>query len=151
MKTSTISTRSNDIFQYQEVVEIFNKLNLPETSVLDIGCSIPEDLFFIYQQYKIRNLNGVDIASEREIIDRFKFLIDKDSYLDCQTIFECFCQWCNNNGIDQLVSYKKDFENYFNILTNYNISNLDGEKYNIILLIDVLHFMRFSEAKKNDK
>jgi len=148
--------RSSDLFEYEELIKLLKSKGDKYLSALDVGSGIPMYLFDLHYKYGFKYLKGVElISTEKDIIDRYSFFINPDDFKDLTTLQQCHENFINDFGEREKVSREKldslinDFGSAFEFLTNYDITLKDNSllgKFDVVFLVDILHFITFSDV-----
>jgi len=102
----------------------------------------------------LRKLIGIDvIPNEKEIINRYSLFIAKDAYSDCSSIKECQKKYFQHFIEDEKEAIRliNDYDEKYKIFTNYDVTKLKTDNFesvDLALLVDILHFIPFSESLK---
>lgn len=144
--------RPIDIFKYPEIDKLLaSEFKFQESKAIDLGCSIPMYLFELQLKYGFSKLVGIDILqNEKDIIDKYSYFIDNESFADCDTIKECHTKFVNHyeTNTEKAKQLIHAYETTFKIFTNSNVMNIDlssFKKFNLVFLVDILHFIPFHD------
>lgn len=146
------------VLDFSEIKKIYQESINRDSKILDLGCGIPYNLFDSHLRYDCKTLIGIEsLENEKEIIDRYKSLSGGELYEtfnNLKEIHKTYLTQVGNkenipkNKIDTLI---QEYDNVYNIITNFDISNkeistLGINDFDIIYLVDILHFIQYKEC-----